>query len=520
MTPSTASTAAPGPRADRRVDARLFIALVVGVLLAGYLALVVAAGRSDATFATTSYVVGDLVAGLAFAFGAAAATGPAAQRVLVALVGLAWLAGSVWPWALTLHQAVLVCALVAFPFGRPRGVFGWLIAAAAVLLAGQFLSQVAVVAVFAAVGVAQVVASRRASEWAYPTAAAALVAVALLHAWWTQRTGDLQPAWLYQSAVAAVGVAFAVATRAVVRTRRRLADDALRLSDRDDLSGLQLVLRRMLGDPKLTLVVEPFPSGEARDVAADHRLRVEAGPDTAWVASVSPALADPVIADAIVTAVRLTMAHSRLRAEEAGWFRELQASRTRLLAAVDRERATAARLLADEVVAPLTRARERLSSQADLAGIDEALTGLEEATADVSRIVSGAPPVDLGNGRITAALEALVARSGLPATLSVDHTVAADAVVETALFYVCAELLANAAKHAQATAVRVDLSTDTDAFVLTVHDDGRGGADPGGSGLTGLGDRVDVVGGSFVIRDGATGGTTAVARIPLLVQQS
>jgi signal transduction histidine kinase len=492
----TASTAARG----RDVDRRLVSVFAAAGVLAGYIVLAVAAERSDATFATRPYVVGDLVAGLAFAFGAATATGPRAERALVALVGLAWLVGSVWAWALTLHQAVLVVALVAFASGRPRGVLGWLVAAMALPIALQVFSQLGVVAVFAAVSVAHIAVSRRARDWVYPTAAAILLAASLLHAWWTQRAGELEPARVYQSAVAAVGFTFPIATRSVAWTGRRITEDALRLSESGDLAGLELVLRRLLGDPDLTIVVDRSGSSEASDAAR--------------VVSDSPVLVDPAIAEAVAAAARLTMRHRRLRTEEAERFGELQESRTRLLATVDRERAAAARLLAEQVLAPLTQARERLTSQAE-AGIGDAFSALEEAAADLRRIVGGAAPVDVGNGRIVAALETLVARSGLPATVAFDSNASADAGVETALFYACAELLVNVAKHAYATSVRVSLCVDGGSLVLTVQDDGRGGADSGGSGLTGLGDRLDVVGGTLVVRDDAMGGgTTAVARVP------
>jgi signal transduction histidine kinase len=89
----------------------------------------------------------------------------------------------------------------------------------------------------------------------------------------------------------------------------------------------------------------------------------------------------------------------------------------------------------------------------------------------------------------------------------------ADQATETALFYVCSEALANSLKHSGARNVEVTLRSG-DPIVLTVTDDGTGGADPEGPGLTGLRDRVGALGGALLVENAAAGGTRVKAQLP------
>jgi hypothetical protein len=92
--------------------------------------------------------------------------------------------------------------------------------------------------------------------------------------------------------------------------------------------------------------------------------------------------------------------------------------------------------------------------------------------------------------------------------------------VEVAAYYAASEALANAAKHARASAVLVELDADDAMLRLTVRDDGIGGADPAqGSGLTGLRDRIEAVGGTFDVTSPADGGTTLLIKIPVSAER-
>ena len=89
--------------------------------------------------------------------------------------------------------------------------------------------------------------------------------------------------------------------------------------------------------------------------------------------------------------------------------------------------------------------------------------------------------------------------------------------IETAVYYVCAEALANVAKHARASAISVEITFDGPALVATVADDGIGGVDPAaGTGLTGLMDRVAALGGLLRVGPAASGGTLVTAEIPVI----
>ena len=88
--------------------------------------------------------------------------------------------------------------------------------------------------------------------------------------------------------------------------------------------------------------------------------------------------------------------------------------------------------------------------------------------------------------------------------------------IEVAAYYVACEALTNAAKHARASRIEVTLATSTDALLLSIRDDGVGGADPRrGSGLVGLADRVEALGGSIHVHSDAGDGTHIAVRLPV-----
>jgi signal transduction histidine kinase len=93
--------------------------------------------------------------------------------------------------------------------------------------------------------------------------------------------------------------------------------------------------------------------------------------------------------------------------------------------------------------------------------------------------------------------------------------------VEVAAYFLCTEGIANVAKHAEADAVRIDMVDADDRLLVTVADDGRGGARlDGGSGLRGLADRVAALGGTLTVTSSGEGGTTLRAEIPLRATES
>jgi signal transduction histidine kinase len=117
---------------------------------------------------------------------------------------------------------------------------------------------------------------------------------------------------------------------------------------------------------------------------------------------------------------------------------------------------------------------------------------------------------------VPAALQALAARSPVPVVLDADLDRRLPAAHEAALYFVAAEALTNAAKYAKAGAVEVTLRGDNRWAEIAIADDGVGGARAeGGSGLRGLGDRVEALGGRLTLASTPGHGTTVRARVPI-----
>jgi signal transduction histidine kinase len=147
-----------------------------------------------------------------------------------------------------------------------------------------------------------------------------------------------------------------------------------------------------------------------------------------------------------------------------------------------------------------------------------ARTGAElaEALEELREIARGLHPAVLSDHGLEAALRALAARAPLPVELSVDLETRPDEAVEAAAYFVVAEALTNVARYASASVASVTVRPSTNGVLLEVVDDGRGGADPlAGSGLRGLIDRVEALGGRLEIQSPSGRGTTVRAWLPV-----
>jgi signal transduction histidine kinase len=142
----------------------------------------------------------------------------------------------------------------------------------------------------------------------------------------------------------------------------------------------------------------------------------------------------------------------------------------------------------------------------------QGLTGVLEDLREISR---GLHPAVLSRGGLGAALKSLARRSAIPVELNVHADRRMPELVEVTVYYIVSEALTNALKHAHATAVWVELYADNDVVRVSVHDDGVGGADVGrGSGLIGIRDRVEALGGRLQIASPVGEGTSLLIRIP------
>ncbi|CQD21537.1 signal transduction histidine kinase [Mycobacterium europaeum] len=147
--------------------------------------------------------------------------------------------------------------------------------------------------------------------------------------------------------------------------------------------------------------------------------------------------------------------------------------------------------------------------------ISAVVTGLNAASADLQELARGIHPAILSRGGLGPALEALARRCPVPVTvrLALDEQIPESA--EVAVYYVVAEALTNAARHAHASLVDVDARTDESQLTVAIRDDGVGGADSrNGSGLVGLTDRVEALGGHLDIASPPGGGTALRVAIP------
>jgi signal transduction histidine kinase len=150
--------------------------------------------------------------------------------------------------------------------------------------------------------------------------------------------------------------------------------------------------------------------------------------------------------------------------------------------------------------------------EGELSRITEQVKAVFDQVREISH---GIHPAILSERGLHAALKALARRSAVPVQLDLHAGRRHSEPVEVAAYYAVSEALANAAKHARASVVHVELDTPDTILRLAVRDDGIGGANPAqGSGLTGLSDRIEALGGTLEMTSPAGGGTTLLIEIP------
>jgi signal transduction histidine kinase len=204
---------------------------------------------------------------------------------------------------------------------------------------------------------------------------------------------------------------------------------------------------------------------------------------------------------------------------------ELKASRVRILEAGVTERRRLERNLHDGAQQRLVAIAVQLRVLEKRLGDPEqavtmlrgAAAELEQALAELRELARGLHPAVLADRGLAPALETLTSRSPLPVTLEGVPEGRLAEPLEAAAYFVVAESLTNAVKHAEASELRVRMATEDGELRVDITDDGRGGADPasGGTGLRGLADRVEALGGRLSIESPPGRGTTVRAALPL-----
>jgi signal transduction histidine kinase len=204
---------------------------------------------------------------------------------------------------------------------------------------------------------------------------------------------------------------------------------------------------------------------------------------------------------------------------------DLAASRARVVTAADETRRRLERDLHDGAQQRLVSLALDLRAaqaavppeQAELgAELSRAADGLTSVLNELRELAHGIHPAILTEGGLGPALKALARRSPIPAELDVETDTRLPERVEVAAYYVVSETLTNAAKHAKASVVKIDVQAVDRVLRLSVRDDGVGGADPArGTGLLGLKDRIEAQGGTSCVHSPPGEGTTLSVELPL-----
>jgi signal transduction histidine kinase len=219
-------------------------------------------------------------------------------------------------------------------------------------------------------------------------------------------------------------------------------------------------------------------------------------------------------AELVATAIANAQAHA-----------ELTASRARIVATADQTRRRIERDLHDGAQQRLvTLALQLREAQAEVppqldrlnAELDRVAIGLSSTLDELREFARGIHPVILAKEGLAPALKTLARHSSIRVKLDIRTQERLPEHVEVAAYYVISEALANAAKHAMASGVHVQVDATSDVLRLEVRDDGVGGADPArGSGLIGLRDRVEAAGGTFTVKSRHGEGTHLLIELPV-----
>jgi signal transduction histidine kinase len=344
------------------------------------------------------------------------------------------------------------------------------------------------------------------------------------------------PMVLFDLALAGVAVGFLVGLLRARLARSAVAELVVELGAITAPGDLRDALARALRDPSLALAYwlpesgryvdvdgRPFDlpaEGESRAVSVAER-------DGRRIAALlhDPALVEePDLVQSVCAAAAMALENERLQAELRARLEQLRASRARIVEAADEERRRIERNLHDgtqqrlvSISMALGLAEAKLESDPAAAGavFGEARQGLSAALEELRELSHGIHPGILTERGLVAALDELTLRATVPVELDAADTDGLPEQVEATAYYVVSEALANVAKYAHATSARVHVRPEDGKVVVEVADDGIGGADAGrGSGLRGLTDRVEALGGRLWLSSPPGQGTIVRAEIP------
>lgn len=537
----------------------IFVAAAVALgLVAEWASLYREPLEAAATAADVRLAVADLVAGWALiAAGLLSWWRRRESRIgiLLTAAGFSWFLGTFADSSInalasfggvfvTLHRGPLAHALLSYPSGRlrwraERGAVVFAYATAAIVGVGQNAF-----VMFATAGVIVAAAARRHARTAGPerhararaygvgTAyAAVLVTAGVADLAAAGRGVDRGVLWAYQVVIVAIAVTFAADLLAGRWTHTTVTGLVVELGERPEEGTLRDRLATALGDPSLAIgyrigdddsyvdevgrpIELPAP-GSGRETTV---LRHDGEPIAALVHDAG-VLEDRSLIDSVAAAAQIAVSNVRLQAAIAQQVEELESSRRRILEAGDLQRRRLERELHDGAQQRLDRVRALLDGVAPNGGgtpmLLEARNEIERAQVELREFARGIHPRALTEGGLRAALAELARTAAVP----VEADAPAESFppeLEAAAYFVCAEALANVGKYAQASRAHVEVFRRGERLVVRVADDGVGGASlTRGSGLRGLADRVEALGGTLTVESRAGEGTLLAAELPL-----
>jgi signal transduction histidine kinase len=460
---------------------------------------------------------------------------------IMSLAGFTWFLGTAFEHALYLHRGPFVHLLLAYPTGRlPTRLARAVVVAAYMDGAIEPLARNDVLTLALSGAVAGVALrgflqatgpARRAAS--LPLAAAVAFAAVLAVGAAGRLTGaDPDVLWVYSFVIA-----FATILLVIDLLRARWAEAVVTglvvdLGAPLEAATLRGKLAHALGDPSLVIgyrvpatgvlvdeagrPVNLPSSGSGREVTSIE----DGGHQFAVLVHDEVLLADRKLLESVAAAARFAVANAALQAEARARADELEASRRRIVEAGDAQR----RRLEQELRLGAERRLDRVATlvagaRSAVESVDDASVGaltneLDEARRELREFAAGVHPAALTARGLVPALTLLAARSTIPVV--VEGTIERlPEPIEAALFFVCSEALANVAKHAAASRVSIELQEERGSLFVRIADDGVGGAVPAqGSGLRGLADRVEALGGHLTVESPPGVGTSIVVELP------
>jgi signal transduction histidine kinase len=477
--------------------------------------------------------------------------------LLLTLAGLAWFLGTfagsgsagyadLGALFLTLHRGPLVQALLSYPSGRlehwpERAAVAFAYLVSVITDLGETPeAAIALAVVVLAVGVQRFLRTagpqRRASGTAAVGSAAfaaVLVVSGLARFAGSSASVDRGVLWAYEVVVTVIAIRLTVDLVLGGWVRATVTGLVVDLGEAEAAGTLRDRLANALGDSSLVLgywltdrgiyVDDRGQEVELPDEGDLRRVTIvrDRGEPAAALVHDAGVLADPELVESVAAAARIAVANARLQAEVRRQVEELDASRRRVVEIGDAERRRLERELHEGAERRLSEL-ESLLHEASRGAKGRFVTLLAETQAKLERTRSelrefarGIHPRVLTEGGLSVALRELAERAAVPVELRVNDA-RYPALLEAAAYFICSEALANVDKHAGALRAAVEVSTRDHTLVVVVSDDGRGGASvERGSGLRGLADRVETLGGRLKVTSRPGAGTRLVAELPL-----